>query len=209
MTRATRWAYALLMLMALYGCATDPLPDYRFYHPAAGAEIKAIPAPLLREALQVDPLRADGLYGERPIAYSLADEPQKVSQYHYQLWTDPPGALFQRRMIDALQQYGIASLVTNRASPRAEPAKLTGVIERLERVRDAGVGQFRVVVVLRLRLDQHRGSVPMLQQRYEESRAAGGESISDSVNAMGAAVDAITARFVTDLRALPPAAAAR
>ncbi len=188
----------VLALLALNGCGTVPLPDYRYYRPK---EITA-PSPLARPAiegvLQVDGFRADGVFGERPIAYSAEAEPQRVLQYHYQLWTDPPGAILQRRFIDVLTAMRVAPSVTARASVRAEPYKLNGFIERLERVKRLS-GSWEVVVKLRIRVESPHGRRPLLEQIYERKSAATGDGISECVELLGRAVDEIAESVARDL----------
>ena len=192
------WAGFVFVLLAMNGCGTVPLPDYRYYRP----KDSELPSPLERPAidgvLQIDGFRADGVFGERPIAYSDESEAQKLLQYHYQLWTDPPGAILQRRFIDILAAMKVASSVTARASVRAEPYKLSGLIERLERVKRIS-GNWEVVVKLRIRVESPRGALPLLEQTYERKSAATGDSISESVELLGRAVDDIAVSVARDL----------
>jgi cholesterol transport system auxiliary component len=196
-----RRGFGIILAMLVSACATDPLPDYRYYRPHALMKPAALVKPALDSVLEIEGFRADGVFGERPIVYSFAEEPQKLSQYHYQLWTDPPGAILQRRFVDVLTAMKVAPLVTARASPRAEPAKLTGVIERLERVRVAP-GTWQVAVKLRIRIDNHRGERPLLEKTYERSLDVASDTISASVERFGQAVDGIAEAVAHDLAAL-------
>ena len=188
----------VLALLALSGCGTVPLPDYRYYRPKDISAPLALTRPAIKGVLQVDGFRADGVFGERPIAYSAEVEPQRLLQYHYQLWTDPPGAILQRRFIDVLTAMKVAPSVTARASVRAEPFKLTGFIERLERVKRVS-GSWEVVVKLRIRVESPRGSLPLLEQIYERKSAAAGDGISECVELIGRAVDDIAENVARDL----------
>lgn len=185
-------------LLALNGCGTVPLPDYRYYRPKDIAAPVALLRPAIDGVLQIDAFRADGVFGERPIAYSAEADPQRLLQYHYQLWTDPPGAILQRRFIDVLAAMRVAPSVTARASVRGEPVKLSGFIERLERVKRLS-GSWEVVVKLRIRVESPRGSLPLLEQIYERKSAATGDSISESVELLGLAVDDIAVNVARDL----------
>ena len=191
---------AVVLISILSACATDPLPDYRYYRPSTALQPQALAQPPLFAALEVEGFRADGVFGERPIVYSFAEEPQKLSQYHYQLWTDPPGAILQRRFIDVLSAMEVSTLVTARASPRAEPVKLSGVIERLERVRVAP-GKWQVVVKLRIRVETHRGKEPLLERVYDRSLEVADDSLAASVERFGQAIDGIAENVVNDLAA--------
>ena len=192
------WIGIVLVLLATYGCSTAPLPDYRYYRPKDINKPVALARPVIEGALQIDGFRADGVFGERPIAYSAESDPQKLLQYHYQLWTDPPGAILQRRFIDVLAAMKLATSVTARASVRAEPYKLSGIIERLERVKRLS-GSWEVVVKLRIRVESPRGTLPMLEQIYERRSAATGDSISESIELLGHAVDDIAENVARDL----------
>ncbi len=192
------WIGIVLLVLAASGCGTVPLPDYRYYRPKDIVVPVALAHPVIDGVLQIDGFRADGVFGERPIAYSAESEPQKLLQYHYQLWTDPPGAILQRRFIDVLAAMKVASSVTARASVRATPYKLTGFIERLERVKRLS-GIWEVVVKLRIRVESPRGALPLLEQTYERKLLATGDSISESVELLGSAVDAIAEGVARDL----------
>jgi len=196
---------ALLALLSACG-SVDPLPDYRFFRlpkasvSPADAQAKA----LFDEPVEVQAFRADGVIGERPMVYTLAKEPERLLQYHYQIWSDPPALFLQRRFVSLMQQHQLAPQVSARISPRAEPMVLSGQIERFERVKPASDSEpWQVVVSLRLRLERHRGAQPVLERSYEERKDAEGDDIRASVLAFGAAVDAIGARWAADLALLP------
>lgn len=193
--------FALLAALVLFGCASDPLPDYRYYKPVQSSAFQPLPKTAINAALEIEPLRADGVFGERPIVYSFAEEPQKLSQYHYQLWTDPPGAWIQRRLIDRLQQMNVASFVTARANVRERPAKLVGLIEELQRVKQAD-NSWMVYVSLRLRLDLSAGRQRLLEKAYRVQLPVQGETIGETIEAFGLAIDQIGDRLAQDVQQL-------
>jgi cholesterol transport system auxiliary component len=197
--KPSRFCLGVVLSALLSACATDPLPDYRYYRPAASAPVAALANPLLDRALEIEVLRADGMLGERPIAYTLANEPGKLSQYHYQLWTDPPGSILQRRLIDLFANYRVAPLVTPRASPRAEPYQLVGIIEQLERIKFSDE-RYEVAVALRLRLEAHRGAAPIVEKVYRKQLSVSSREINATVDAFGVAVDQIAADLLVDLQ---------
>jgi ABC-type uncharacterized transport system auxiliary subunit len=191
--------------LLLQSCGSiDPLPDYRYFRLPAPAEVPARSGYLLDKPVEVQAFRADGLFGERPMVYSFEPEPDRLLQYHYQLWGDPPGAFLQRRFVDLMQAHRLSALVSARTSPRAEPVVLSGYIERLERIKPASTAApWRVAVRLRLRLEPHRALRPTLERVYEEQVAVNGADINASVQAFGQAIDQLAARFVADI-ANPP-----
>jgi cholesterol transport system auxiliary component len=197
--KALRGFNAALLASLMAACASDPLPDYRYYKPVQSAAATALASPVIDAALEVQPLRADGLFGERPIVYSFSDEPQKLSQYHYQLWTDPPGAWIQRRMIDRLEQSSVASSVTARANARERPAKLVGLIEDLQRIKQSD-GSWRVRVALRLRVDLAAGRQRLLEKVYAIELKVAGDAMADSIDAFGTAIDQVCDQLVADLQ---------
>jgi len=195
---ALGWIGIVLLVLGISGCGTVPLPDYRYYRPKDSNLPAPLAHPVIEGVLQIDGFRADGVFGERPIAYSSDSEPQKLLQYHYQLWTDPPGSILQRRFIDVLAAMKVASSVTVRASVRSEPYKLSGFIERLERVKGLS-GKWTVVIKLRIRVESPGSRLPLLEQTYERKTAANGDSISESVGLLGTAVDDIAEAVAHDL----------
>ncbi len=138
--------------LAMVACsAPEPIPDFRYFRLAPAAPIAAVPAPLLDKPRVVDNFRADGVHGERPILYANDAESIKVSQYHYQLWNDPPPLMVQRRLQELLTAAKVSDYVTDRMSPRSG-YRLTGVIYRFERVLVAGQPT-EAVLGVRLRLE--------------------------------------------------------
>jgi ABC-type uncharacterized transport system auxiliary subunit len=192
--------FIALCVLALAACASDPLPDYRYYKTVQTSVPKAFAQSLIASALEIEPLRADGVFGERPIVYSFADEPQKLSQYHYQLWTDPPGTWIQRRMIDRLILMNIADTVTARANVRERPAKMLGLIEELQRIKQND-GRWQVLVSLRIRVDLSAGRQRLLEKSYRRSMIVNDDSMASSVEAFGAVIDEITDSLAADVQA--------
>jgi uncharacterized lipoprotein YmbA len=188
-----------LCALMLTACASEPLPDYRYYKSMQSSAPKRFAQSVIASSLEIEPLRADGVFGERPIVYSFADEPQKLSQYHYQLWTDPPGAWIQRRMIDRLAQMNVAEQVTARANVRERPAKLVGVVEELQRVKQDD-GRWQVIVSLRIRVDLSAGRQRLLEKSYRQSAMVTGETMAESVEVFGAVVDQITDALSIDMQ---------
>jgi cholesterol transport system auxiliary component len=140
--------------------------------------------------------------GERPILYATRSETVRLSQYHYQLWNDPPPVLVRQRLMDQLAAAAVAPIVTERLSPRVEALRLQGRIEEFQRVRDAGGDQ--VVVSVLLRLERDRVGLPLIERRFRQQLPASGDDLEASVRVFGQAVDAIAAELLTELAALPP-----
>lgn len=196
-----RTALGAALLLLLGACATEPVPDYRYFRFAEAAAMTRLPAPALSLPLVVEPFRADGVMGERPILYATRSETVRLAQYHYQLWNDPPPVLVRQRLMDQLAAAGVAPLVTERLSPRVEALRLQGRIEEFQRVRDASGDQ--VVVSVLLRLERDRVGLPLIERRFRQQLPADGDGIEAAVRAFGQAVDAIAVELQRELAALP------
>jgi cholesterol transport system auxiliary component len=188
--------------LVLAGCATEPVPDFRYFRFGEAAAVSRLPTPALQLPLVIEPFRADGVMGERPILYATRSETVRLSQYHYQLWNDPPPVLVRQRLMDQLAAAAVAPIVTERLSPRVEALRLQGRIEEFQRVRDAGGDQ--VVVSVLLRLERDRVGLPLIERRFRQQLPASGDDLEASVRVFGQAVDAIAAELLTELAALPP-----
>jgi len=188
----------LLVAASLAGCSAPTIPDFTYYRLPRAEKLDVLPAPLFDEPVVVEAFGADGLYADQALIYALDPGAQELRQYHYQLWTDPPTRILQRRLILQLRDAGIAAQVTDQL-PASEPAiRIAGVILRFDRVPDA-TGGFGVVVALKLRAADKDGR-PLLDEYYRAEKPAVGTGVKASVDAYGAALDTIFAQFHADLR---------
>ena len=189
---------AIALLAVLLGaCASAPgIPETSYFRLPPPAPQPAGQPPL-QTPIMVETFLADGVHSDQALLYSTDPDGQRLRAYHYQMWVDPPTRMLQRRLIASLRQSEVAPLVAGRLPPRSAMWRISGRIEAFERVR-RGDG-WHVQVALQLRLDHSDAALPALVRDYREERAAGGESVRDSVRAFGAAVDAIYAAFIADL----------
>jgi ABC-type uncharacterized transport system auxiliary subunit len=189
--RAVPW-----VVLWFAGCTTTPVPDFRYYRlppPSVGTVVER---PSFELPVVVEAFKADGVLAERPILYSIDPAAVRLAQYNYQLWIEPPPVLVQRRWLEVLQRRGVAPLVTDKLSGRQPAFRLSGRIERFERLR---VGDStEIAVALTVRVDQDGLAAPRLERRYEERRTVEGAELKDSVAAIGAALDAILERWLED-----------
>ena len=195
-----------LIALALSACsAPEAIPDFRYYRLAPAAQIEALAKPVLDKPLVVESFRADGVHGERPILYANDVDSIKVSQYHYQLWNDPPPVMVQRRLQELLQQARVSEYVTDRLSGRLPGYRLTGTVYRFERVLVDGTPT-EVVLGVRLRLQASEATMPLIE-RDELLRVPGsGNTVEDSAVALSAAVDQLAKRLIVALQQRKPAA---
>jgi ABC-type uncharacterized transport system auxiliary subunit len=208
MMSAKRIVLALLSAATLAACsAPAPLPDFRYYRLAPMSAVTPLPAPLLDRPLVVERFGADGVHGERPILYANDPDSLKISQYHYQLWNDPPPVLVQQRLLDRLLAARIAPTVTERASGRTLTYRLSGTVFRFERVLDED-RPVEVVLGLRLSLLADGADLPLLETREQIRVPVRGERVEDSAAALSLAIDQLVDGWLQKLKARQPAPAA-
>jgi ABC-type uncharacterized transport system auxiliary subunit len=189
-----------LVLLALAACsAPEAIPDFRYYRLAPASPIDALAAPLLDKPLVVSAFRADGVHGERPILYATDADSIKVTQYHYQLWNDPPPVLVQRRLQEQLTAARVAPYVTERLSSRQPSYRLGGVIYRFERVLVGGQAT-EVVFGIRLRLEGDSNERPLVELDELVRLPVAGPRVEGAAIALSAAVDQVAVRLVDELR---------
>ncbi|MGH8173294.1 MAG: ABC-type transport auxiliary lipoprotein family protein [Rhodanobacteraceae bacterium] len=191
---------ALLAFIALTlaACSSPTVPDFTYFRLPRSEPLPESPSPLFKHAIVVDVFGADGLYADQSLIYALDPSAQELRQYHYQLWTDPPTRILQRRLILQLRDAKASEVVTDELPASSEAVRVSGVILRFDRVPTAE-GGFSVVVALKLRADAPDGT-PLIDDFYRAELPAGGANLKASVDAYGAAIDQIYAQFYADLR---------
>jgi ABC-type uncharacterized transport system auxiliary subunit len=195
---------SVLTLFLLAACSSpEPIPDFRYYRLAPAAAIAELPAPLLEHPLVLTGFRADGVHGERPILYATDSDGIQVTQYHYQLWNDPPPVMVQRRLQELLSAAKVSAYVTDRLSPRQTGYKLSGIVYRFERVIVDGHPS-DVVFGVRLRLEGIGSEKPLLERDELVRVPVTGTRVEDAAIALSAAVDQVAVRLVNALQKRNP-----
>lgn len=190
-------ALAWLAALAMTGCAgsSPGIPDTIYFRLPPRAEVARVARPLAQPIL-VETLLADGLQSDQAIIYSLDPDGARLKAYHYQLWVDPPVRLLQRRLIATLRDAGASDLVADRFPNQVDVVRVSGRLERFERIK-TGSG-WQVAVALSLRAERRQGGTPLVLREYSQQLPAG-ETLRESVTAIGQAVDRIFAEFLRDL----------
>jgi len=196
-----RWfaliAGIVIAAAALIGCGVPSVPDFTYFRLPRPAPLETAPAPLFGDIV-VDVFGADGLYADQALVYAIDPEAQQLRQYHYQLWTDPPTRVLQRRLIEQLRGTKIAAQVTDEL-PASHPAlRISGVILRFDRAPN-GTGGFTATVALKMRADDQNG-VPLIDDYYRAELPTAGNAMKATVDAYGAALDQVFGQFYADLR---------
>jgi cholesterol transport system auxiliary component len=191
-------SFILLGFVVLSGCSAPTVPDFTYYRLPRPQPLEVVASPVFRAPLVVEVFAADGLYADQALIYAVDPSAQQLRQYHYQLWTDPPTRILQRRLIAQLRDAGVAPQVTDELPASQSAIRLSGVIVRFDRVPSAA-GVFTAAVALKLRANALDGT-PMVDDYYHAEVAASGTDVKSTVDAYGTALDTIFAQFLADLR---------
>ncbi len=188
--------FVLVATLTVAGCSAAPVPEIRYYRMPDVAAIPARAAPVFEVPVVVDALLADGLHAQQAMLYQTTPG-GAVRTYHYQLWNDPPGRLLQRRLVRHLRAARIAPVIADRLPARIDQVRITGLVERFERVRtDTG---WAAAVRLELRADTSDSQLPAVIGNYEAVVPANGETMQATVRAFATATDEVLARFIDEL----------
>jgi uncharacterized lipoprotein YmbA len=187
------------LVLLLSGCSGPEIPDVTYFRLPAAAQVPHADKPLTLLPIEVDTFRAEGVYAEQSVLYTVGADQGSLRTYHYQLWSDPPTHGLQGRLIDALRASGVSPLVTDRLPASTHALRIRGTIQRYERVGDGK--SFKAVVTLEMRVEQDEGE-PLIEQQYRAEEAAADGTLNTTVAAFGVAVDRTFAAFYKDLTAL-------
>lgn len=192
-----RWIL-LAVLATLAACSVAPVPDFTWYRLPRAQPLDVASTPLFHDPVVVAAFSADGLYGDQPLIYALDPDAQQLRQYHYQLWTDPPTRMLQRRLIAQLRAAHVSSEVTDELPASTPAIRVGGTILRFDRVPVAA-GGFKVFVALKLRVDDRDGT-PLVDDYFRAEIAVDDPHLKATVDAYGTAIDTIFAQFYDELR---------
>jgi len=189
----------LVAPLLLSACSPPSVPDVTYFRMPVAASKPRAEKPLSVLPIEVETFRAEGLYAEQAVLYATTPDAGAIRAYHYQLWSDPPSRALQERLTNRLRDSGLAPLVSDRLPASVPALRVQGRILRFERVKlDVGA---KASVAFEIRVEQGSGE-PLLEQSYSSEQPAADESMSATVNAFAAAVDATFAKFENDFIAL-------
>jgi ABC-type uncharacterized transport system auxiliary subunit len=183
---------------ALAACASDPLPRDSFYRLGAPAAPQARAGGPIKGVLEVPPLRAAGIVNERAILYR--DNPRQLMQYSYNAWAEPPAALLQRSLVDALRQANAFDTVVTPEMRMDRDFELIGTLLQGEHVR----GENAAAIEMEIAVRRVRGNQQLLLKTYRASAPASSDSISAVVDAFTRGLDTIYKDLIADLGAVKP-----
>lgn len=192
---------ALIVLSAVLlisGCGhVDPVPDHTYYRLPRAQLLPRSEAQLFEIPVVIGLFAADGLYADRALVYALDPEARELRQYHYQLWTDPPTRILQRRLQFVLREAAIAPVVTDELPASQNAVRISGVILRFERVPTED-GRQIAAVALKIRANRNDGT-PVIDEVYRADQITEGTRLGATVDALGRAIDKAFAEFHADL----------
>ncbi|MBX3700276.1 MAG: membrane integrity-associated transporter subunit PqiC [Dokdonella sp.] len=188
---------AFVAVVALGACSAPTVPDFTWYRLPRPQPPPALTQPWAGSVV-VEDFAADGLYADQALVYALDADAQQLRQYHYQMWADPPTRMLQRRLAVTLRGAGLARTVSDELPASRDAMRIRGNLLRMDRV-PTSAGGWEVVVVLKLRAVAP-GDRVLVDDIYRDGEPAGGSELKASVDAYGAAIDRIYARFLADLQ---------
>jgi ABC-type uncharacterized transport system auxiliary subunit len=134
---------------------------------------------------------------ERQMLYRKAGDPSQVRREGYDHWVDPPPLMVQRAVVAFLRSANAAEAVVTPEMRVDADFRLSGRVQRFERV--IGGSSPHVTVELELTLVREEDGEPLLLGTYREDQEVGGGGIGDSVEAFAQALHQILERLVLDL----------
>lgn len=180
----------------LSACSQPPAPKDNYYRLEGSPPPAARAAPLLPGILEIGRPTADGVFGQRAIAYSERKRSHLVQHYHYQNWIDPPAVMIQRRMTAYMRDAGLVATAATPEMHFKADFVLTSALRRLERI----VGDKPAAVVeLEIGLRRIDPEKPILLKTYAVEIPAQDDSMDAAIVAFRAALDEILAAFAKDI----------
>lgn len=193
--RLSGLAAAVCGLLALYGCAADPVPKDTFYRISAPTGLPAMARPVLDGPLVVESVIADGIFRERAVVYS--DGNGVLRQYSYHFWATAPGRMLQHAAHEHLKARGLAAEVL---PPTARPDRahvLRGRVLTLEHVLDGA--DTRISVAIEWSYYAPGTAAPVFLETYRETEPAPSRSVAAAAGSLADALARIHERLIEDI----------
>jgi ABC-type uncharacterized transport system auxiliary subunit len=185
------------------GCASDPIPRESFYRLGKPAAQGARAGGPIRGTVDVPPLRASGIVNERAILYR--DSGNRLEQYNYHAWVEPPSLMIQQSLIEMLRQAQAFQTVASPDMRLDRDFEFMGDIRQWEHVRGA---QSSVAIEIEFILRRVRGNAQLLLKTYQANEPVAGDSIDAVAAAFGRGIDSIYSTLLADLARIPSEAPA-
>jgi len=191
--------FALVALLTLGACGSDPVPRDTFYRLGAPAGVMPRPGGPIMGTIEVPPFRAAGIVNERAILYR--DGPRQLAQYSYHDWMEAPAVMIQRALVGVLRQAQAFNAVTLPEMRMDRDFEMMGSLREWEHVRTPGMNAVAIEIEISIR--RVRDNSQVLLKTYRANEATQGDSVDSAVAAFTRGMDGIYAALLTDLAALP------
>src|SRR5262245_50335054 len=123
---------AVLLSVLLPGCTSTPAPVDRYYRLVDVPASAVVAQQWTSGTVEIQELRAHGLYLERPIVFTDVTEPTRLEQYSYHHWVYAPAYLIQQHMVQRFRASHLAGTITDDDDGPAPSYVVSGRILRFE-----------------------------------------------------------------------------
>lgn len=155
-------------------------------------------AGIVAHTLSVAKPRSEGVYQERAILFSEADNLVELHPYHYQHWIKAPAVIIQDSLIEYLRQLGVAPQVQRFVPGKPTDVVINGTILKFERIIKTDGGS--VIVALEFEVDLPNSRNRVLSKVFKSEVQFGNASMQASINAFAEALQTIYKVLSQDLR---------
>jgi len=188
----------LSLIFLLAACASSPpVPQDNFYHLAT---IKAPEKHLHQFSITLKNFQSDGLYRERALLYSKAQNPLQTRRYSYHFWIKSPTKLIRQHMTEYFLDSQFAKQVRDNRVIKDSDLLISVQLQRLDRIIDKETS--KVIVSLRLDVTSRHNKTNTFRKVYTVESKVKGKSIHDTVESYSTALSNIYEQFITDILAM-------
>ncbi len=185
----------LVLIVAIAACTAPTVPKEQYFRLVAAPATQALARPL-PGILEVAPLGADGVTGERPLLYT-ANGGTKLEQRNYAYWTELPTAMIRDQLVAYLRSAGAAEQVVPSELRIGALYRIQGEIKRLE--QSAGDKHDIGIVELELSVIDQSTDQLILSRVYHSEQPAADHSIDAAVAALNLGLQDVLKRFAADI----------
>ena len=197
MKRAIQFLFSLILAATVTACTAPPVPKEQYFRLVATPATEKMAHPF-SGILEVSPLGADGVTGERPLLFT-ENGGVKLGQRSYALWTELPTAMLRDQLVTYLRSAGAAEQVVPSELRIAAAYRIQGEIKRLE--QSAGDKNDTGILELELSVIDEASDQLVLSKVYHSEQPAADHSIDAAVAALNAGLLDVLKRFAADIDA--------
>lgn len=184
-------------VLALAACASaEPAPQDTYYRVDTGVPGAQAARVVLPGVVVVERFAVEGLTSGRAINYVDAASPNRLQQYFYHHWAEPPNVMLRDALVAYLRGSGAVETVITPAVRTDANYAVTGAINTLERRMGPAIS---ALVELEIAVTEFDSGDLVHVGTYRAEVPADGAAIDDTVVAFNRALADIFARFVADV----------